>query len=51
LLLIVIEPNHGKVARFLESDDKNRMLKECEAQSETDGILPPRVRSGVPLGD
>ena len=51
LLLIVIEPNHGKVARFLESDNKNRMLKSANAESETDGILPPRLGGGVRLGD
>jgi hypothetical protein len=52
LLLIVIEPDHGNVAGFLESDDKNRMLKECECRKEKQmAFCPPRLRRGVSLRD
>ncbi len=50
LLLIEIEPNHGNVARFLESDNKTECSKSANAESETDGILPPEIRRRSAIG-
>jgi len=52
LLLNVIEPNRGNVARFLESDDKSRMLKRVRMpKAKQMAFCPPKLRGGVSLGD
>jgi hypothetical protein len=52
LLLIVIEPNRGKVVRFLESDGmaKTECQKSANAQSKTDGILSRQIKRQSVIG-
>jgi hypothetical protein len=49
-LLIVIEPNRGKVVRFLESDGKTECQKGVNAQRETDGILSRQIKRRSAIG-
>ena len=41
----------GKLLGFLRVMAKTECSKSANAESETDGILPPEIRGGVSLGD
>jgi hypothetical protein len=41
----------GKLLGFLRVITKTECSKSANAESETDGILPPRLGGGVRLGD
>jgi hypothetical protein len=51
LLLIVIEPNRGNVALFLESDDKTRMLKRVRMpKAKQMAFCPPEIKRRSVIG-
>ncbi len=51
LLLMVIEPNHGKVARFLESEWQKPNLKRVRMPKVNTAFAPARFRGEPSLRD